>query len=247
MRFRNAALISLVAIAAFVLPAAAQSDSAASPSPAAVDESSPVHSASRPAVRVAITSAVQLPTVSVESTRSESPVPTREQLPLSTVGFGAIVGATAKKRATRKAAGKKRDVPMYLDSDVHVMRPDEENPKRKVTTIVRGNRLLDDLEADELTDDEIDELTARRVIRPAKPEEIERSEQQDRAAQREELSAEQTAEITQLRANRESERAQLVAGGVKPEDLVSFDDETASTIAELQTEHAAALAKLDQA
>lgn len=235
MRYRSAVLCSLIAMAAFVLPAAAQPDSVTSASPAAAEVSTlPVQSASVSTVRAAMPG-------------HELPSPASNPLPLSTVGLGAIIGATAKKRTTRKAAGKKRDVPMYLDSDVHVMRPSEDEPKRRVTTLVRGGRLVDDLEDDALSDDEIDELTARRVIRPAKPEEIERSEQQDRAAQREELAAEQTAAITQLRANRESERAALVAGGVKPEDLVSFDDETSTTVAELQSEHAAALAKIDQA
>jgi hypothetical protein len=166
------------------------------------------------------------------------------QVPVDFLAIGAAVGAT-KKKVTRKSAGKKRDMPMFLDSDVHVMREDPLDPRRKITTIVRGGRMLDDLEDDALTDDEVDELTARRVLRPATPAEVERANQTDKAIRREELVADQTTEIQQLRANREGERAALIASGVKPEDLIAFDGDTSEKVADLQTAHAEAVAKLD--
>jgi hypothetical protein len=105
--------------------------------------------------------------------------------------------------------------------------------------------MLDDLEDEALTDDEIDELTARRVIRPATVAEVDRAAQQDKAVQREELVSDQTTEIQQLRANREAERAGLVADGSAPADLITFDQATTEQVTNLQAKHADALATLD--
>jgi hypothetical protein len=187
------------------------------------------------------------PVAHAVAVRASHPLPSTvpHRIPSASLLIGAAFGATAKKKATRKAAGKKRDMPMFLDSDVHVMREDPNNEKRMVTTIVRGGRMLDDLEDEALTDDEIDELTARRVIRPATVAEVDRAAQQDKAVQREELVSDQTTEIQQLRANREAERAGLVADGSAPADLITFDQATTEQVTNLQAKHADALATLD--
>jgi hypothetical protein len=218
-RIRQLAAVLVIAVVAFfVLPRV---------------QSQPVHAAASSAV-------------AVHQTVPHLPSAPAQHVPFQSLALSAILGATAKKKATtRKAAGKKRDMPMYLDSDVHVMREDPNNEKRMITTIVRGGRMLDDLDDEALTDDEIDELTARRVIRPATVEEVDRAAQQDKAAQRADLVGDQTTEIQQLRANREGERAGLVAQGSAPADLISFDQATTEQVAALQGKHADALAALD--
>lgn len=226
MRSRFAVLSSLVAIAAFVLPAAAQIDSV--PSPAAVGDTSRVSSASEPAVRVAIP---------IESI----PAPTSDHHLPGAVGFGALIGATAK-RATRRKTGAKREVPLYLDSDAHVMRDGDDG--KKVNTVIKGAVLVDDTD---LTDDEIDELTALRVIRPATNDEIERLERKDADAERTDLIRTQTSEIEQLRARQESERADLEAKSPNDEQRSIQSDRHATQMTKLQEKHVAALNKIDQA
>lgn len=197
------------------------------PSSAAVEQLALRPPVQLPAVRAAIPSVPSLPTSRHRFTDS--------------IGLLAVAGAT--KKTTRRSSGKKRDVPMYLDSDVHVMRPSEADEKKLVTTVIKGGVLVDDTE---LTDDEIDELTARRVIRPATVDEIQRLEFADTAADRAELVKSQQEELSQLRANQEQSRAQLAAkDGVSADALAKADQKSAMDLASLQEKHAGALAKFD--
>jgi hypothetical protein len=130
---------------------------------------------------------------------------------------------------------------MYLDSDVHVMRENDDG--KLATTVIKGGVLVDDTD---LSDDEIDELTARRVIRPASVDEIQRLEAADTAADRAELVKEQQEELAQMRANQEQARAALATkDGVTGDALAKADQKNAMEVAALQEKHAAALAKFD--
>jgi hypothetical protein len=93
----------------------------------------------------------------------------------------------------------------YIDSDIHVMRKDED--KKSYTHVVRGGVLLDDLEDDALTDQEIDEMISRGVIRPATPAEVARLENADLQDERAKLAAEQAGEVAQLQADHATELA----------------------------------------
>lgn len=225
MRHRFAVLSSLVAIAAFVLPAAAQSDSTRSPAAAEVS-TLPVHSASVSTVRAAIPRPL--------------PAPHRERAPLSVVGLGAFVGATAK-RQTRRKAGVKREVPLYLDSTAHVMRPGKDDKPELL--VIPGGVLVDDTD---LTDEEIDELTALRVIRHATTEEIDRLEQKGIDEQRAEMLRTQEGEINQLKAQQDVERVDLEAKNPSDEQRATQSDRHGKQLAKLQEKHSAALAKLDE-
>jgi hypothetical protein len=132
---------------------------------------------------------------------------------------------------------------MYLDSDAHVMRKNEDTGRFE-TTVVRGGVLVDDTD---LTDDEIDELTALRVVRPATGDEIDRLEQRDAEDARAELLRTQETEVAQLRAQHDTDRAALEATGPAPEASRSSPIARQTELTELQAKHAAALAKLDQA
>jgi hypothetical protein len=190
--------------------------------------------------RLALRPPVQLPAVRAAIPSTPSHPRSRHRF-TDSIGLLAVAGAT--KKATRRSSGKKRDVPMYLDSDVHVMRPSEADEKKLVTTVIKGGVLVDDTD---LTDDEIDELTARRVIRPATVDEIQRLEAADTAADRAELVKSQQEEIAQLRANHEVARATLAQkDGVSADALAKADQKSAMEVASLQEKHAGALAKFD--
>jgi hypothetical protein len=202
-----------------------------------------VHQSSAAVERLALRPPVQLPAVRAAIVPSHS-APHRAPRFTDGLGLLAVAGAT-KKRASRRTSGKKRDVPMYLDSDVHVLRESEDptHNGKLVTTVIKGGVMVDDTD---LTDDEIDELTARRVIRPATPEEIDRLEQADTAEARAELVATQEAELAQLRANNEAARAEMAAReNVSGDALAKLDQKNAMTVAALQEKHAGALAKFD--
>lgn len=189
--------------------------------------------------RFALRPPVQLPAVRAAIPSAPSHPRSRHRF-TDSIGLVAVAGAT-KKRTTRRSSGKKRDVPMYLDSDVHVMRDNDEG--KAVTTVIKGGVLVDDTD---LSDDEIDELTARRVIRPATVDEIQRLEAADTAADRADLVKEQQEEIAQLRANQEQARAQLAAkDGVSGDALAKADQKAAMDVASMQEKHSAALAKFD--
>jgi hypothetical protein len=177
------------------------------------------------------------------------PAPARRDhapMPFELAGLGVAL-ATAKK-AARKPAAKKSgskpaakksasaDVAMYLDSDVHVMRENKKGDP--VTTTIKGGVLVDDTD---LTDEEIDDFTARRVIRPAKPEEIERLKKAPGVAEREQLVREQAAEVEQLQAK----HASAVAAAA-PADRPALQEEQATELTELQQEHVDALNAFDE-
>lgn len=232
MRSRVAGLFAVLALTAIALPVAAQPDSLIARSPAAVGDTSRVHSASRLAVRAAID------TVTVPASL---PTSTSRVAAIEMIALGGIIGAT--KKTTRRSTGKRRDVPMYVDSILHVQRKNDDTGKHETVAIPAGV-LVDDTD---LTDDEIDEFTARRVIRPATVEEIERLDKKDAADERADLEASQTAELEQLRANHAAERAELVGKeGTSPAAIAKLDDKHATAVSQLQAKHAAALAKHDQ-
>lgn len=144
-----------------------------------------------------------------------------------------------KKKATRRAQGAKRtDVPMYLDSDVHRMGEDDK------LDIVRGGVMVDDTD---LTDEEIEELTARRVIRPAKPDEIERAANAEHTEKRAQLQRDQSAEVAQLQAQQAQEKAKLEGGGnASPAALQKLADQHLKQTQDLQAKHTKALAAHDE-
>lgn len=169
-------------------------------------------------------------TPAVRAALPSHPVPTT-RFPVELMGLAALATARSK---TRRSAGKKRDVQMLVDSDIHVIRKDED--KKSYTHVVRGGVLLDDLEDDALTDQEIDEMISRGVIRPATPAEVARLENADLQDERAKLAAEQAGEVAQLQADHATELA------AAPEDQkakVQQRQETA--LVKLQAKHAAAL------
>jgi hypothetical protein len=164
----------------------------------------------------------------------------QKQIPIEAIALGAVVGATAK-RTTRRKAGNRSDVPMFLDSDVHVMRKNDDG--KTETVVIRGGVLVDDTDLEE---EEIDELTARRVIRHATPEEVERLEQKDTTSEREALVSSQSAELDTLKATQASERAAMQADtSVSPDALTKLDAKHATAVSKLQASHDKALAKFD--
>jgi hypothetical protein len=191
------------------------------------------------AVPLVLRPPVQLPAVrAVTSADRRTPTSRQHRAPLEMVAL-AVIGAT--KRTSRRKAGKKRDVPMYLDSDAHVLRENDEG--RMVTTVIKGDQLVDDTD---LTDEEIEELTARRVIRPATVPEIDRLEAADTASERAELVRSQQTEIAQLTANNDAERADFATReNTSPDALAKLDQKHAASVAALQEKQAGALAKFD--
>lgn len=230
MRYRI--LGGLLAIAACSLYAHIQTDEpqpattlTVSASPAAADRAS----LDRPVPVSAVRAAIPL---------HQLPAPARRHA-LDMVALGAVVGAT-KKKATRRASGKKTEVPMYLDATAHVQRKNEDTGKME-TVAIPGGVLVDDTD---LNEDEIEELTAQRHIRPATSSEIERLEQADAAAERKEIVDAQAKETEQLRANQEVEMAKLNASGKASLEAISaLQTEHAKQTAALQEKQAKALAK----
>lgn len=168
---------------------------------------------------------------------SHVPAPTHRHV-LDMVALGAVMGATAKKKPTRRAAAKKTDVPMYLDGIAHVQRKNEDTDKME-TVAITGGVLVDDTD---LSDEEIDELTAMRIIRPATSDEIARLEQAEANAERAEKQQAHEAEVTQLRANQEAERAAAVARNATPDQLAKLDERHAVAKSALEEKQAKALA-----
>lgn len=159
-------------------------------------------------------------------------------MPFELLGF-ALIGATAKKSARRKAS--RGDDLMYLDSDVHVMRDNDKGDSELV--IVRGGRPLSDV--DELTDDEIDELTARRVIRPLRSDEAGAIEARAATDAANQLAAEQAREMELLTVRHEAATAALdEAGQLKTDkEKAALADKQAKERTALAEKHAKALAK----
>jgi hypothetical protein len=171
---------------------------------------------------------------SVSALPAHVPTPTkapRGPMPIELLGF-ALIGATVKRGHKRRAT-KSDGVPLYLDSDVHVYRVNDEQEKELV--VVRGGRPLDDVE--ELTDDEIDELTARRVIRPLRPDDAAAIEARQRHEESAKLAAEQAREMELLQVRHEAARSALEeAGALKT-------DEKKAQLAEKQEKERASLAE----
>jgi F0F1-type ATP synthase epsilon subunit len=91
-------------------------------------------------------------TPAVRAALPSHPVPTT-RFPVELMGLAALATARSK---TRRSAGKKRDVQMLVDSDIHVIRKDED--KKSYTHVVRGGVLLDDLEDAKLAAEQAGEV-----------------------------------------------------------------------------------------
>lgn len=118
----------------------------------------------------------------------DSPAPDRgPRFPIELVGAGAALSTGAKRGGRKRAkdgadgaAAPRNTMPMILDSHVHLMRGKE-------MVALKGGVLVEDTD---LTDDEIDELTARKAIRPATPKELAQLQQADEVSPDEESSGE---------------------------------------------------------
>jgi hypothetical protein len=168
----------------------------------------------------------------------QTPAPRRKHGPdpIVTLAFAAAARKSSRKRAARKEADSgssdAEDVPMFLDSDVHVMVEGQ-------LTVVRGGRLLSEVEED-LSEDQVDELVARRVVRPATPREIEAAESRDAARDRAETVRAQQVEMSSLRAQQEAQLAALEEGGrrASEEERSALVSEHAEAMAALRERHA---------
>lgn len=169
----------------------------------------------------------------------EFPAPAPNDQPSFPVEYLAIgLAAAAAKKGARRA--RRGDVAMIVDSQVHVMRDNKKgDPELKV---IKGGVLVEDTDP-ELTEEEIDELTARRVIRPATEAELAAMEQGDVAGEREALVREQEQDVAQLRAKHVAERTKLEEGGKlkTPEAVSKLEERQASELSKLQTKHVDAL------
>ena len=228
MRIRSFAPLLALAVAALAIsPRESSAAPPLRPSLAAVDS-----------ITVDSIAAPLAPAVIQAADTHRSPAP-RSHAPLSMFSMlGFAVGATAKsKRPTRRARKdvKVPDVPLFLDSDVHVMRDGE-------LTTIRGGVLVDDTE---LEDDEIEDLIKHRVVRPAKHEELQTIETTGSLTAIEDLKREQDQEIQALQSAHASALAEADASRnftpAKREKLVATQ---AEELAALQSQHAAALNKL---
>lgn len=170
----------------------------------------------------------------LERAPESAPTPDRPDMPIEVVGLGAAL-ATARTRR-----GKRGDVPMYLDSHVHVMREDKKGDP--VLKRIRGGILIDDTD---LTDEEVDELTARKVVRPASQEEVERLAQSGTEAERTDLLREQEEEMAKLTAKHEMERAEL-GDGASASKRQKLEERQAKELTALQGKHAKALNALGE-
>lgn len=190
-------------------------------------------------------------TVRVDSMSVPAHAPQQHPAPvLEFTALAAVMGATAKK--TRRTAGAKRtSVPLWLDSEVHVIRDDKETPAAAANrrlrgvqapsphTVIPGGVLVDDTD---LTDDEIEDLQRRGVVRPATPKEVESAEVRERTERIAELQREQEREIQQLRADQEQEKAKINADGkAAPDAVAKLADKQSKELTSLQEKHVKAL------
>lgn len=225
LRFTLIAALALVAI-----PATAPAQLRDTPAPTVLEDSA------RPAVA---TSAIVLDTAStVTGAVAESPpVPGVPADPGPVFPIEVLAGA-ALATATRRKSGKRSQVPMMLDSIVHVMR--EGKGGKEELKVINGGVLVDDTD---LSDDEVDELTARKVVRPATPDEVARLERSDVEDKRLALVREQEEEVAQLRAKHEAQRAEL-GDAASPQKVRALETKQGEELAKLQAQHAKALNKL---
>lgn len=150
-----------------------------------------------------------------------APRPAPAPLPFKTLALAVAIGATS-------AVGRKDRGQMIVDSVLHVSRKDDKGTP--VTRAIPAGTLLDDVADDiKLTDDEIDEFIARRVIRVGTTEEIERAEQVK--ANRESAKVTQAGEATvaglDARASAERQRIAADFDRQKAEALAKLDEQAA--------------------
>lgn len=182
------------------------------------------------AASVSSTADTTMATLTMAPAQRREPSPRVPLHPLSYLGLAAMGVTTSKnkKRPTRRATGAKSpDVPMYLDTEAHVMRDDE-------LVKIPGGVLVEDTELD---DDEIEEFLARGVIRPATPEEIVRLHTAGAREAAKQLADEQGREMQQLLANQAAELA--VAAET---DKAKLAEKHLKAVSALQQKHAQAAA-----
>lgn len=154
-------------------------------------------------------------------------------------GLAAAALATKGKKATRRSAGKRSSVKLFLDSLVHVVRGEDKEGRPKTESIA-GGVLVDDTD---LTDDEIDELTALKAIRPATPKEIEQLDRNEVEEKRVALVREQEEEMAALRAEHEQAKADL-GTDASPAKVTKLEEKQAAEVSKLQDKHTKALNKV---
>lgn len=215
MRSRIGFMLSLLVLAATIAFVRSSSGDhwPVQNSPAAAGVFSPVQ-ASVPAVRAAYPIDHQLPS---------APTP----FPFEVIALGAIVGATS-------ASGRNRGQ-MIVDSVLHVSRKDDKGVP--ITRAIPAGILLDDVDADiKLTDDEVDEFTARRVIRYATPEEVERAEQAKANRDTAKVTQAGDATVAGINAQADAERQRIAADfdRQKADALAKHDERVAKDRTEAQ-------------
>lgn len=154
-------------------------------------------------------------------------------------GLAAAALATKAKKATRRTAGKRSSVKLFLDSHVDVVRGEDKEGRPRVERIA-GGVLVDDTD---LTDDEIDELTALKAIRPATPKEIEQLDRNEVEEKRAALVREQEEEMAALRAEHEQAKADL-GTDASPAKVTKLEEKQAAEVSKLQDKHTKALNKV---
>lgn len=174
------------------------------------------------------------PSIAADVLRGHVPVPA-DGPALPAEPFAIALAVAAAKR------GRKRgDVPMILDSHVDVMRENKKGdpePKR-----FAPGQLLEDTD---LTDEEVDDLTKRKAIRPASQEELQQLEKGSVEQERANMIREQEEELAKVRAEHEQQRAEL-GDDASPKKRAALEERQAGEITKLQAAHAKALAKLDE-
>lgn len=189
----------------------------------------------------------------IAPTPQPAPDPT-SRLPLELLSF-ALVGAT-KRETRRKSGAKKGDVPLYLDSDVHVALEESELKEWRQNAppgqpghsgapirVIKGGVLVDDTD---LTDEQIDDLQKRGVVKPASPEQVKAAEAKAKADERRDLEQEQKTEIQQLQAKHEQARAEATNKNANAETLAKLSEKQTSEMTALQDKHVKALNAFDK-
>lgn len=238
MRIRHTALtavlgLALLSAAACAPPApprtVAQADSIVTPLTRATPLDS-VTLAPVPSYAFALSRAdsVAVPAAqAIASTGHDAPAPSPRP-PLSPLIAFAAVGAT-KRKSRRDKGVKIPEVPLYLDSDVHVMRDGQ-------LSVVRGGQLIDDTD---LEDEEIEELKHHKVVRPASAAELAGLEQQAAGDAAAELAARHAEDRAKLVASHEQEVSEAKAAGKSDAQIARLQEKHASQVAALDEQQAA--------
>lgn len=194
-------------------------------------------------------------TSQVSARDAAAPVPTRpNRFPLEYLTAFALVGAT--KTTRRKSGAKRSDVPLYLDSDVHVPLEDSELKEWRSNAppgqpghggapirLIKGGVLVDDTD---LTDEQIEDLQTRGVIRPATMKEVQASEARAKADERRELEQQQKTEIQQLQAKQEQARAEATSKNANADQIAKLNERQTAELTALQDKHVKALNAFDK-